>query len=211
MSVVTQATIAGQNVSRETWDRLVAFEALVRRWNPTINLVSRASLDGLWQRHIEDSAQVFDHCPPSATAWADLGSGGGFPGIVVAILAQERCPNLRVTLVESDLRKATFLRHVSRELASPATVISARIEDVPALQADVLSARALAPLADLLPLAKVHLKPGGVAIFPKGERYAEEIVQARKDWDIVLEAHPSRLQPTAAILIVRKFDRAQHP
>lgn len=211
MIAVIHAAIAGTDVSRETWDRLVTFQALVRRWNPTINLVSRGSLDALWRRHIEDSAQIFEHCPAEAQTWSDLGSGGGFPGIVVAILALEKRPNLQVTLVESDLRKATFLRQVIRELALPARVISARIQDVPVLQADVLSARALAPLRELMPLVETHLKPGGVAIFPKGERYAEEIVQARNDWDIVLETHPSRLQPTAAILIVRKFSRAQHP
>jgi 16S rRNA (guanine527-N7)-methyltransferase len=211
MTAVAEATLAGRDVSRETWENLVAFEAAVRRWNPTVNLVSRGSLDDLWTRHIEDSAQIFEHCPPDARTWADLGSGGGFPGIVVAILAKERSPDLRVTLIESDLRKATFLRQLVREMALPADVLSERIESLPKRSADVVSARALAPLRNLLGMAETHLKPDGVGLFPKGEHHLEEIAEAKTVWDFDVEAHPSRLQPNAAILIVRKIKRAQHP
>lgn len=211
MTELRETTIAGRDVSRETWHRLTVFEMLIRRWNRTINLVSRASLEDLWVRHIEDSAQAFDHCPPHARTWVDLGSGSGLPGIVVAILALERKPDLRVTLVESDLRKATFLRQTVRELSLPTDVLSQRIESLPARRADVVSARALAPLRALLGMADTHLDAGGTAIFLKGERFAEEIADARKDWTFDLEVHPSRLQPHAAILIVRKIKRAQHP
>ena len=211
MNGVIDHQIAGVDVSRETWDRLLAFEAMVRHWNPAINLVSRSSLVDLWSRHIHDSAQLFQFCPSTAHSWVDVGSGGGFPGIVVSILAKERLPDLRVTLVESDLRKATFLRQVVRTLQLSADIQSQRIEVLTSLQADVLSARALAPLADLLAIAEQHLKPAGIAIFPKGERHAEEIAAARQAWDADIETHPSQSQPDAAILIIKRFERAQKP
>ena len=143
MTNVADLVVAGQNVSRETFEKLEALEALVRRWNPAINLVSSASLAELWNRHIVDSAQLFALCPRTSNTWADIGSGGGFPGLVVAILAQPALPDLRVTLVESDLRKATFLRQAVQALSLGADVISERIESVPPLATGVLSARAL--------------------------------------------------------------------
>jgi 16S rRNA (guanine527-N7)-methyltransferase len=202
-------TLAGRGVSRETWERLVAYEALVRRWNPAINLVSRASLDSLWSRHIEDSAQVFSFCPPAAHTWVDLGSGGGFPGIVVAILAKEQKPDLELTLVESDLRKATFLRQASRELSIEFDVLGERIESLAPRHADVLSARALAPLKDLLEMVQTHRKPDGIAIFQKGEHHLQEIAAARTAWDFDVDIQPSLLDSNAAILIVRNLERAQ--
>jgi 16S rRNA (guanine527-N7)-methyltransferase len=201
--------LAGRNVSRETWDRLQAFATMVRRWNAAINLVSPHSLGDLWVRHIEDSAQVFDFCPPAARHWADLGAGGGFPGLVVAILAQEARPTLRVTLVEADQRKATFLRQAVRALALEVRIDSRRIEALPPLAADVVSARALAPLNDLVPLLARHLAPGGLAVLPKGVRHAEEVAVARRAWDLDIETHPSRSNADAAILIIRKFHRAR--
>jgi 16S rRNA (guanine527-N7)-methyltransferase len=204
-----ERVLAGRDVSRETWERLVEFEALVRRWNPAINLVSRASLDALWGRHIEDSAQVFAFCPDSARSWVDLGSGGGFPGIVVAILAKELRPDLEVALVESDGRKATFLRQVARELALQVQVFGQRIESLPGQHADVLSARALAPLTDLLKMLETHGKPDGIAIFQKGEHHPEEIAAARTTWAFDVDVLPSLLDPRAAILIVRNLERAQ--
>lgn len=203
------ATVAGLNVSRETLVALHEFEALVQRWNPAINLVSKASLPNLWSRHIVDSAQVFLHCPEAALSWADLGSGGGFPGIVLAILANELKPSLRFTLVESDLRKATFLRQAAQALDLQATVVGQRIETVEPLNADVLSARALAPLPDLLCFVERHLKSGGTAILPKGARFAEEIADARKFWTFDVDSHSSLSEADAAILVIRNIHRAQ--
>lgn len=202
-------SVAGQNVSRETWDRLETLAAKVKRWNVAINLVSPQTLPEIWTRHIEDSAQVFGFCPPRARHWADLGSGGGFPGLVVAALARDTCPDLHVTLVEADQRKATFLRTAARELDLSVTIVARRIEGVPDLAADVISARALAPLETLLGLMQRHLKPGGIAILPKGARYAEEIETARRSWDFDVDSHPSLSNPDAAILIIRKFNRAR--
>lgn len=203
----TESTVGGVSVSRETFEALQAFDALVRRWNPAINLVSKTTLPDLWVRHIADSAQVFALCPENAKKWVDLGSGGGFPGLVVAVLAKEKRPQLRVALVESDLRKATFLRQAVQTLGLSAEVISHRIEALPALKADVLSARALASLADLLGYANTHLQQDGVAIFPKGARFKEELAEARKSWNFDLEPNPSLSDPEAAILVIRNLHR----
>lgn len=208
MMVLDVEKVAGLNVSRETIAALRTLEAEVRRWTPTINLVSRNSLGALWDRHIADSAQIFRACPPDAICWVDLGSGGGFPGLVVAILAHELRPQLRVTLVESDQRKAEFLRQTARKLGLDVDVQARRIESLPPQGADVVSARALAPLEELLDLAFPHLKPGGTALFPKGARHAEEISAARKSWIFDLDLLPSNVDTDAALLIIRKIHRA---
>lgn len=207
MMVEETRAVGGVDVSRETFDALKAFEAYVRRWNTAINLVSRNSLNDLWSRHIADSAQVFKARPSGASSWVDLGSGGGFPGLVVAILAKGAQPDLKVTLVESDIRKATFLRQAAQALTLQVTVLSYRIESLPPLHADVLSARALAPLSDLLSYADIHLRSGGTAIFPKGARYAEELAQAREAWDFDVETVPSASDTDAAILAIRNIHR----
>lgn len=208
MKILMRETVAGLNVSRETIATLQAFEAEVRRWTLTVNLVSRSSLDQLWERHIDDSAQIFKARPDNAVRWLDLGSGGGFPGLVVAILASELQPGLKVTLVESDQRKATFLRQTAQKLGLSVEVLAKRIESLPPQMADVVSARALAPLTDLLDLALPHLKPDGIALFPKGARHAEEVSDARRSWNFDLDSVPSAADPDAALLIIRKFRRA---
>lgn len=201
--------IAGRIVSRETVAALEVYEALVRRWNPAINLVSMASLVHMRERHTADSVQLMTWCPETARHWVDLGSGGGFPGLVIAILAREIVPDLRVTLVESDARKATFLRQAASELRLPVTVITNRIESLPPLEADVISARALAPLPDLLDYAHRHLRRDGVAIFPKGERYSSELAEARTTWRFAAEEHPSLTDTRSAILVIRKIEREE--
>lgn len=201
--------VGGQNVSRETFSTLEAFEALVRRWNTAINLVGKATLPELWARHISDSAQLFRCCPPDARHWVDLGSGGGFPGIVLAVLAREARPELRFSLVESDLRKATFLRQAAQTLGLDLSVRSARVESLDPLEADVLSARALAPLSELLRYAHCHLRPTGIALFPKGLRYREEIAAARHEWNFVVDAKASLSDAEAAILVIGKVDLAR--
>jgi 16S rRNA (guanine527-N7)-methyltransferase len=208
MTVVADK-VADQIVSRETLGRLQEFEAMVKRWTPAINLISKSSVSEIWGRHIVDSAQLFAFCPEGATHWLDIGSGGGFPGLVIAILAKEAMPGLKVTLVESDARKATFLRHAATALSLTVDVRTDRIESLPGLKADVVSARALAPLNDLLPYALQHLAPGGVALFPKGARHAEEAAVARQAWRFDLESKPSLSDPNAAILSIRNIERAK--
>lgn len=189
------------DVSRETSEKLSAYAALVRKWNPAINLVGRSTLAELEGRHIADSAQLFDLMPPDTGTWVDLGSGAGFPGLVVAILAEEKAPGLRVTLIESDRRKATFLRTVIRELClKNVAVLAERIEDAPPQRADVLSARALAPLSQLFDFAKRHLSPCGIALFPKGARYREELETALASWHFDVQEKPSSTDPDAVIL-----------
>jgi len=196
------------DVSRETLERLSIYAALVEKWNPRINLVSRASLPDLATRHVADSAQVHALAPHPVAHWADLGSGGGFPGLVIAILAQETGSPARNTLVESDARKCAFLRTVIRETGISATVLSERIEDAAPLGADVLSARALADLSALLGHAERHLAPGGTAIFPKGASWRHEVAEAQRKWQFTSRVDTSMTDPDAVILHVTGVSRA---
>jgi len=195
------------NVSRETMALLDDYAALLRKWNPAINLVSKSTINALWQRHFHDSAQIYLFQSETPCHWADLGSGGGFPALVLAVMAKEDLPESRFTLVESDLRKCTFLRTVIRDLGLNATVITARIEETAGLNADILTARALAPLEKLLEFANLHLSPAGTAIFPKGDRFQAEIAQVKANWHFDLEEIPSRTNPTGAILKIGGISR----
>lgn len=193
------------NVSRETQDALDRYADLLIKWNPKINLVAASTLKDARRRHFQDSLQVASLRPKAAKNWVDLGSGGGFPGAVVAIVHK---PDLDVTLVESDMRKATFLRTVSRETKTPFTVLSKRIEDIPPLQADVVSARALAPLPLLLMYAHQHMTATGTALFLKGETWREEVADAQKQWRFSMDTHTSTTNPNAVILEIGDISRA---
>ncbi len=196
---------AETDVSRETLADLQAYADLLVLWNKTINLVSPASLAELWRRHFLDSAQLFELVEPKGR-WVDLGSGGGFPGLVIAVFAKKRS-DLEVILVEVDQRKATFLRTVIRRLGLRARVVVGRIEELPPLEADVLSARALAPLDVLLGYASRHMKPTGVAIFPKGEKADAEIAEALEHWRFDCEKHPSQTGKPSTILRIGEIKR----
>lgn len=209
MTEQAETSVAGFNVSRETFLALKEFESLVRKWTPAINLVSKTSANDLWDRHIVDSAQVFSAVSTEGVQrWVDLGSGGGFPGLVIAALAREHRPALRVTLVEADARKATFLQLAAQTLALNVEVLRGRIETLAPLKADVLSARALAPLAQLLEFADKHLSENGIAVFPKGARFAEEIADARAVWSFDVDTQPSISDSSASILVIRNIHRA---
>lgn len=190
------------NVSRETMARLEIYAALLRKWNPRINLVSKTTIDQLWNRHIIDSAQIFELSPHPVGHWADLGSGGGFPGLAVAIMAMEHGSPARVTLVESDTRKCSFLRTVLRETGAQAAVINARIEDIAPLNADILSARALANLTTLLGYSAQHLAPGGTAIFPKGITWQKEVQEAQSKWKFEYRLDKSETESGPVILSI---------
>jgi 16S rRNA (guanine527-N7)-methyltransferase len=199
---------AAYDVSRETLERLHRYEALLKKWNPAINLVSPQTLRDVWTRHFHDSAQIYEMAPTTdATIWADLGAGGGFPGLVIAILAAEKQPGLTVTLVESDQRKAAFLMTVVRELGLRAHILSERIEAISPLGADILSARALAPLPKLLEFAELHLKPGGVALFPKGAKWRDELSEAQKTWRFDVICHASVTDSEATVLKISGVSR----
>ena len=194
------------DVSRETYEKLVAFQGLIEKWTAKINLVSKSSIPDIWDRHIVDSVQVFANAP-TGSHWVDLGSGGGLPGLVVAILTRDLPNPHRITLVESDQRKATFLRTANRELGLDAVVLSERIEMLDPLNADILSARALADLSDLLEHASHHLAETGTALFPKGAQWQKEVQEACKTWSFSCEAITSRTNPQAAILKIKDIQR----
>ena len=194
------------NVSRETMDRLRLYDDLLRKWNPAINLVSAATLPNLWNRHFTDSAQAYVIAARDSGHWTDLGSGGGFPGAVVAILALEFSPRLHVTCIDSDVRKCEFIRTLSRNLEIPIAVHSRRIEDVPPQNAGCVSARALAPLPRLLGLVHRHISETGIAVLHKGARASAEIEAALELWHFGVERHPSISSPESFILRIRGLD-----
>jgi 16S rRNA (guanine527-N7)-methyltransferase len=174
---LTRADVARVfDVSERTMARLDTLVTLVGKWQRAINLVAPATLPAIWHRHVADSAQLLAHAPTDARSWADLGAGAGFPGLVVAALATDHRPDLRVTLVESDTRKAVFLTEAVREMTLDVIVHATRVADLPAAaRFDVVSARALAPLADLLPMARPLLTEGGAMLFPKGANADAEL------------------------------------
>lgn len=192
------------DVSRETMDRLLAYEALLRKWQKSINLVSAASLPELWRRHMLDSAQLLPLAPERALRWIDLGSGGGFPGLVIAILLRER-PGFHMHLVESDQRKCVFLREAARIAEAPVTVHTVRIETFAKEEepADVVSARALAPLDRLFGWAAPLFGPDTIGLFLKGQGVQDELTLARESWIFDAELSPSQSDPQGSVLKVR--------
>jgi 16S rRNA (guanine527-N7)-methyltransferase len=198
---------AAFDVSRETTDRIETHLRLLARWNPRINLVSATSLPEAWQRHVADSAQLWRLRPLGTRAWLDLGSGAGFPGLVMAAIAAERAPELSVSLIESDGRKAAFLGIAVREMGLAVTVLARRIEELPAQGVDVVSARALAPLDALLPMLEKHRRPGGIGLFPKGRTVHKEIADASTHWRFEHNIYASLIEQKAAIVEIGAIDR----
>ena len=190
------------NVSRETHDALKSYQHLLEKWTARINLISKATRDDVWARHICDSAQVMALASKYAAHWIDIGSGGGLPGLVVAILAKELNPKLCVTLIESDQRKAVFLRTVVRMLQLNATVAVKRIEAVGPLKADVISARALADLSDLLRFTYPFMGQNTQCLFMKGKNWSKEVKEAEKSWQFQAERFISKTNHEAVILSV---------
>lgn len=192
-------------VSRETSVRLERYLALLIKWQKTINLVAQSSLDDPWRRHFLDSAQLAPHIGDAGIV-VDLGSGAGFPGLVLAIVA----PRLAVHLIESDARKAAFLIEAVRETGASAKVHCLRAESaaraVP--PAEIVTARALAPLPTLLQLAVPLLRTNGACLFLKGAGVEAELTQAGKTWKMDGERFPSRSDPTGTILRLRNVARA---
>jgi 16S rRNA (guanine527-N7)-methyltransferase len=194
------------DVSRETSARLDALARLLTRWNPSLNLVAGTTVADVRRRHIDDSLQILCYMPPRAVHWVDFGSGGGFPGLVVAAVLHDGAPGNRVTLVESDQRKCVFLREAAREMGVMIDVKAERVERLRPQQAQVVSARALAPLSTLCAYAQRHLAPDGVALFLKGARFAQEIIDAHaQGWNFDVVAHKSKTDSAAAILELRNI------
>jgi len=197
-------------VSRETEERLERFVDLLLAWQKTTHLVSPASIPKLWTRHVADSLQLLD-LAPEARLWVDLGSGGGFPGLVVACALADR-PGALVHLVESNNRKAAFLREAVRITGAPAVVQAMRIEKFVANFAadpDVITARALLPFKSLMDQSFSLLSRGALGLFPKGQDVAVELTEASKYWNIDYNLVPSRTDSFARIVVVRGLDRRQ--
>lgn len=189
-------------VTPEIEARLAAYVTLLAKWNARINLVGPKTLDDPWTRHILDSAQLKPFLPAAPCTLVDLGSGAGLPGLILAILGVGT-----VHLVESDARKCVFLREAARVTGTEVTIHNLRIEAAPAIAADVVTARALAPLAELLPMTARFLKPSGRAVLLKGARWAEELTTAHKSWHMTTNDHPSVTDPAARILLVESLLR----
>ncbi|MDJ0943394.1 MAG: 16S rRNA (guanine(527)-N(7))-methyltransferase RsmG [Kiloniellales bacterium] len=202
-----QAFQEQSGVSRETQARLEAYVALLRKWNRRINLVSRASLEDVWRRHVLDSSQLMAFLPSAPSGrrrvLLDLGSGAGLPGLVLAILGAGE-----VHLVESDGRKAAFLREAVRVTAAEVRIHACRIEAVTPFPVDVVTARALAPLPRLLNLAGPFLGPDSQCLFLKGAGVAAELEAARAAWDFSMESHPSCTYCSGAVLVIGVNGRA---
>jgi 16S rRNA (guanine527-N7)-methyltransferase len=194
------------DVSRETLARLGAYAELLAKWQAKINLVGPATLPEVWQRHFLDSAQLYEHLPATARVIADLGSGAGFPGLVLAIVAEAAGRDMTFHLVESDGRKAAFLAEAARaaRVAGAVKIQPVRAEALGGrMSADVVTARALAPLDKLFALAQPLVKPEGLCLFLKGEKADEEIETAGKRWQFAFERFPSKSDPGGAVLAVR--------
>lgn len=187
------------NVSRETLERLAAHVALLEKWQTRINLVSAASLGDVWDRHVADSAQLWPLIPEGAKILTDLGSGAGFPGLVLGVLGRDR-PGFMAHLIESDQRKSAFLREAIRVTGAAATVHTARIEALDPWPSDVVTARALAPLEKLLPLAAPFMAADGMALFLKGRSAKSELTAARERGTFNAELIPSHTDRDGAVI-----------
>src|ERR1041385_760663 len=192
-------------VSRETAARLDVFVDHLLRVAPHLSLIARSTLPNVWTRHVADSLQLLS-LAPDAKCWIDLGSGAGFPGLVIACALADR-PNLKIHLVESIGKKAAFLREAAEQLKLPAIVHAVRIEDFGKnlqFRPDVVTARALAPLDELLKLAQPLLRTGALGLFPKGQDVEVELTKASKSWNIEASLVPSKTNPESRIVVVRK-------
>ena len=193
----------GVDVSRETRDQIEALVQTLMHWQKAINLVGKATMDSIWVRHVLDSAQLKLLIPPSAKTLTDLGSGAGFPGLVVAAMR----PDLEVTLIESDARKAAFLGEAGRRmgLEKQPRIVVGRIETVPPAKADIVTARALAPLGQLLKWAEPHRTDTAICLFHKGKDWKAELAEAMKDWDLPCQPFTSVTDLDAVILRIGPY------
>ena len=197
-----------QFVSRETFERLELLVALLEKWNAKINLVSRQSVSESWSRHIVDSLQIWPIIAEGdISSWVDVGSGGGFPGLVLAAVNGDQPNPFDLTMIESDIRKCSFLRSALREMGVSAQVVCERIERAKPVAADVISARALADLTTLLEFSELHLSAGGTAIFPKGVNWKKEVKAAEESWSFSYEPIKSMTQEGAVILKIGEIRR----
>ncbi len=189
-------------VSRETLDKLRTYVVLLNKWQKAINLVSKSTLPHVWERHILDSYQILTHVRATSGTWIDFGSGAGFPALVVAMVS-----DFDIHVVESDQRKCLFMREVSRETSTPITVHNQRIEKIDAFPAEVISARALAPVEKLLEYAEPFSHPKTEFCFLKGQDVDAELTKAAKCWNMSVNKHQSLTSKDGCILTLEDVSR----
>lgn len=193
-----------KNVSRETIDQLKIYQGLLENWQKKINLISSKTLPHVWRRHFEDSLQLLPWLPKQKFTLLDLGSGAGFPGLVLAISCKGTA---QTTLIESDLKKTVFLENVSRETKTPTLILKSRIEEEQNIKADVITARALSSLESLLDYAYPFMKKNSYCLFLKGKGVDSEIKVAQKKWEFDLEILESMTDATGRILKIKNLQR----
>ena len=193
------------HVSRETIDRLRVYAHLLTKWNLSVNLVSRTTVGALWKRHFLDSAAIYRVRPTGPAHWLDIGSGGGFPGMVLAILDAATPSRSRFTLVEANQRKCAFLRQVAHATGIDVAVCNMRVEEAAPQSADIVTARGCAPLPRLLDWSSRHLAPGGRCLFLKGAKCREEIIAAKVAWRFGYDI--DRVNGASTVLTIRNLTR----
>ncbi|WP_284360643.1 16S rRNA (guanine(527)-N(7))-methyltransferase RsmG [Candidatus Phycosocius spiralis] len=176
--------------SRETLDRFRAYQSLLEKWAPRINLVGASTLPYFWSRHILDSAQILPLAPPNAVSWVDFGSGAGFPGLVLAVLLENR-PQSTLFLIEANTKRCAFLREAARAMEVKVEIIQAKIEDVAPIKLDVVTARAFTSLDQLMTYAVPWMAQSGHALFPKGQDIQAELIKASTRWQFQSIIYPS--------------------
>lgn len=197
------------NVSRETFDKLKHYQSMLIEWQSKFNLVSSSTLDDAWNRHFLDSVQLFQYIPNQAKVLYDFGSGAGFPGMVLAIMANEKMPDLQVSLIESTTKKTLYLNAVKSETNTNVTILNDRIENLQLPKADVITSRAMASLTELLGYAYKFCKKESVCVFPKGKKYAEELSEAHKRWKFKCQIVASTQSDEGKILIITNLSKVK--
>ena len=198
---------ATYNVSRETFDKLKNYQSMLNDWQQKFNLVSKTTLEDAWNRHFLDSVQLFSYIPDTARILYDFGSGAGFPGMVIAVVAAEKMPKLKVNLVESIAKKTVYLNAVKEALGLNVAIHNSRIENLPLEKADIITSRAMASLSDLLGYSYRFCHKDTICIFPKGKKYAEELSEAHKKWQFKCKIEASQQNDEGRILIITNLKK----
>jgi 16S rRNA (guanine527-N7)-methyltransferase len=195
------------NVSRETTENLVTFQNMVLEWNEKFNLISKSSVEDIWERHVLDSAQLIQYIKNEDKTLYDFGSGAGFPAVVLAIISRELYPNLKITLIESIGKKATFLSEVNKKLKLNMVVLPERIEKLTLPKADIITSRAMASLEKLLQYAKPFCNKETKLLFLKGEKWQEEIKTAEQKWTFEHQSFSSETSEKGRVLLIKNIRR----
>ena len=204
-SLKSNEFIKSLNVSRETLKGFYEYKTLLSKWNEKINLVSKNTLLDIWERHFLDSGQIIKHVDASGKRWVDVGSGAGFPGLVVALLLRDRKIDCDLVLVEKNPKKSFFLKEVIRKLNLSAEVVNNNIDTLEPLNADILTTRAFSELNNLIEIAFRHRKKEGICLFLKGENYRIELDKTLNYWFFDYDIVGSLSSSSGKIIRVKKI------